>query len=202
MIVKGFKFGSILHLSVGAVALFVFQTSAARGFLTGETAVVGVVLADALYILLAILGIGVLLEKYPKARRFLNIGGGVIIAFFGLAKLLSLIGIVLLPSLSLAADAPRSSALVYALLITLSNPMTILFWTGAFSAQLASNKMQKRDMYFFGLGAVLSTVVFASLIAAIGALSGSYLPAWLQLALNGVVGALLIFFGVRTALKK
>ena len=107
-----------------------FQTSAARGFLTGETAVVGVVLADALYILLAILGIGVLLEKYPKARRFLNIGGGVIIAFFGLAKLLSLIGIVLLPSLSLAADAPRSSALVYALLITLSNPMTILFWTG------------------------------------------------------------------------
>jgi threonine/homoserine/homoserine lactone efflux protein len=200
MIFRGFKFGSLLHLAVGPVSLFVFQTSSSSGMLSGETAVLGVLLADSAYILLAILGIGALLEKYPKARTYLNIVGGTVLAFFGLAKLLALLGVSIVPSLSLAGTVAPSQAFLYALLVTLSSPMTIVFWAGAFSAQLAQNGLARRDMYLFGIGAALSTAVFATLVAAIGAVSGAFLPGWAIEALGGLVGALLIFFGVRTAL--
>jgi threonine/homoserine/homoserine lactone efflux protein len=200
MVFKGFKFGSLLHLSLGPVSLFVFQTSVASGLPSGAMATLGVVAADALYILLSILGIGALLEKYPRARKYLNIIGGAVLVFFGLAKLLALAGVRIVPSLSLASNAAPAQAFVYALLVTLSSPMTIVFWAGAFSAQLASSGLVRRDMYLFGLGAVLSTAAFISVIAAIGAVSGVFLSEWLMSALSGLVGALLIFFGLRTAL--
>lgn len=200
MIFRGFKFGSLLHLAVGPVSLFVFQTSSSSGMLSGETAMLGVLLADSAYILLAILGIGALLEKYPRARTYLNIVGGAVLAFFGLAKLLALLGVSIIPSLSLAGTVAPSQAFLYALLVTLSSPMTIVFWAGAFSAQLAQNGLARRDMYLFGIGAALSTAVFVTLVAAIGAVSGAFLPGWAIEALGGLVGALLVFFGVRTAL--
>ena len=63
MIVKGFRFGMILQLAIGPMCIFIFQTSIKYGFLQAEQGVIGTAIVDSLEILLAILGVGMILEK-------------------------------------------------------------------------------------------------------------------------------------------
>ena len=72
MIVKGFRFGMILQLAIGPMCIFIFQTSIKYGFLQAEQGVIGTAIVDSLEILLAILGVGMILEKSKKAEFILK----------------------------------------------------------------------------------------------------------------------------------
>ncbi len=87
------------------------------------------------------------------------------------------------------------------LLLTLSNPLTILFWAGVFSTKLAEENFQRNQVYTFGGGAVLSTAVFLSVVSLLGSLMNAYVPQTFISVLNGLVGLVLIVFGLRTMFK-
>ena len=57
-------------------------------------------------------------------------------------------------------------------------------------------------MYSFGLGAVLSTLLFLALIAGAGNFLNHFMNPFLLNTLNIIVGLLLIGFGIKTAFKK
>jgi threonine/homoserine/homoserine lactone efflux protein len=88
------------------------------------------------------------------------------------------------------------------LVLTLSNPLTILFWAGVFSTKLAEENFQRGQVYAFGGGAVLSTAFFLSLVSFLGSLMNARVPAIFIQALNFTVGLVLVGFGLRTMLKK
>lgn len=199
MILKGFRFGILLQFAVGPVCLFLFQTAVSSGLQPALTGVIGVSLADGLYIALAIFGLGALIRKNTRLQNSFRRFGATIVILFGLSTLLGAFGISILPSLPLQT-AGIQSIFVKALLLTLSNPMTILFWTGVFSAKIAEDKLNKKAITAFGLGAVLSTLVFLSSVSFLGSRIAGFLTPNLLLVFNTAVGIILMGFGLKILL--
>lgn len=195
---KGLRLGMLLQLAVGPVCLYIFQTASAKGLPDALAGVMGVALADGVYILAAILGIATLIEK-KGVKKGLNNFGALILLIFGVNIILGVFRLGFIPSID-TGTLPTGS-FVYALLLTLSNPLTILFWAGLFSSRIARENMKKKDIYQFGLGALTSTIIFLSAVAAVGNFAGIWLPALAISILNVGVGAALIIFGIRMLFK-
>ncbi len=200
MMIKGFKFGLLLQFAVGPVCLFIFQTAISTGLKPALLGVLGVTLVDALFIAAAILGLGTLLKANPKIQHFIQLFGGIIVMVFGLSTLLGAFDISFLPSFSLAAGDP-GNIFQHTMLLTLSNPLTILFWAGVFSAKLAEENLGQIDMIKFGTGAVLSTLVFLSAVSVLGNTLSVIISPIILKSFNGAVGVLLVGFGMRTLNK-
>ncbi len=195
---RGFRFGLMLQLAVGPVCLFVLRTAVGQGFAPALTAMAGVALADGLYIALAIAGVATALRK-PRLRKALRLFGAAVLALFAVDTALAAFGLGLLPAM---APSSGRGGFAGALALTLSNPLTILFWSGVFSARIAQDGLSGRGVAAFGAGALAATVVFLSAVAAIGAWSGSWLPAAVLRAFQLLVAAALLAFSVRLLLQK
>ncbi len=202
MLLKGFRLGMLLQIAVGPVCLFIFQTAAVSGFFAAQGGVAGVALIDALYIFAALLGIGTLIEKRPGLKTALKYAGAAVLILFGINLVVDTFWTGFLPALSLSDNAGAGSAFLRAALITLSSPLTILFWAGVFSQRAAEQASDRRGMALYGFGAVLSTLVFLTAVAALGGLTHTFLSDTVILILNLIVGLVLIGFGIRTAIKK
>ena len=199
MITKGFRFGMILQLAIGPVCLFIFQNGASSGFWAAFSGVLGTALIDGSEILLAILGVGAILQRSKNARIVLKYGGAAILILFGAANILGVFGMDILPALSVG----RSDNVFWqTALLALSNPLTILFWAGVFAAKIVDENMEKQDLNGFGFGCVLSTLFFLTLVSIVGALSRIVLPQTVIAALNVMVGCVMILFGVKNIRKK
>ena len=201
MLFKGFRFGMLLQLAVGPVALFIFQVAALSGVQAAYTGVMGAVVVDGIFIVAAIMGIAAIIEK-RQAAFILKVFGALILIVFGLSTLLGIFGFSFIPSLNLAQSADTGTVFKRAVLITASSPLTILFWAGVFSAKVAEEKMARNEIYIFGIGALLSTIFFLSVVVIFGNFSGKFLPDFAISLMNAIVGLLLIFFGVKMFFKK
>ncbi len=196
---KGFRFGMLLQLAVGPVCLFVLQSASAKGFWAALSAAAAATLVDATFIALAILGVAAVVER-PNVKRRLKLAGAVVLLLFGGATVLGAFGIPVLPGLNLSAGGLHP--FTGSLLLTLSNPLTILFWAGVFAGKVAELNLEKRGVWLFGAGALASTAVSLTVVSLLGGLLGALLPELVIQVLNGLVGAALVFFGIRMALPK
>ncbi len=195
----GIRFGLLLQLAVGPVCLFVFRTGAEHGWWRGLTAACGVALADAAYIALACLGVTRWIEG-GRMQRSLRYVGAAIIAVFAVDVFLSGVGASLLPSFAPSARGfGESSAFLAAVVLTASNPLTILFWAGVFSAKVAAERHGRRELWLFSLGCVAATVVFLALVSAAGALLWRWVPELGLKALNVGVGFALLYYAAKLA---
>ncbi|MEI4770040.1 LysE family transporter [Psychrobacillus sp. FJAT-51614] len=198
MIWKGFQFGLFLQIAVGPVCLFIFQTAATSGFYIAEIGVLGVTIVDVFYIIAAIFGIGALLNKFKKLKSFIHYFGAAVLIIFGISNIIEFFSSSPITILEQSAG----NTLWKALLLTLSNPLTILFWAGVFSTKIGEENIKQKDLYFFGFGAVLSAFVFLTIISMLG----SYLTILLEpnviMGLNLFVGIVLLLFGVKNLVSK
>ena len=201
MIFKGFRFGMLLQLAVGPVCIFIFQMASLRGFQAAATGVLGVSIIDGLYILAAILGIASIIEG-KNTKIILKIFGAVVLFIFGMSTVLSVFNISFLPSLSIQNISNSNSVFFHAIILTVSNPLTIIFWAGVFSTKIAEENLKRRDIYVFGFGTLLSTIFFLSLIALAGSFTKTFFPSYVIQILNLIVGFLLIYFSIRMVIKK
>jgi threonine/homoserine/homoserine lactone efflux protein len=191
----------LLQFAVGPVCLFIFQTASIQGFYAAEAGMLGVAVMDGLFILAAILGIASVIEK-KNIRRSLKVFGAIILLIFGMNLVFSLVDINLLPGLRIADSSGTNNAFVYAVILTVSSPLTILFWAGVFATKIAEDSIGRKDIYAFGLGALLSTVFFLTLIALAGSLTQGFVTPIVMKAMNFTVGILFMYFAVKMILKK
>lgn len=201
MILKGLKFGMILQIAVGPVCLLIFQTSIALGLVAALTGVLAVTLIDTLFILAAIWGIGSLLERNNNLKIFIKYFGAFVLMLFGLSTILGALGISILPTINFFTQNTSESVFVKLIILTLSNPLTILFWAGVFSTKIVEENMNTSEMYYFGIGAVLSTILFLSSISVLGQFINVFVSDTMMTFLNIIVGMVLIAFGIKTAKK-
>ncbi len=201
LILQGLRFGMLLQLSIGPVFVLVLQTAVGGGFFAAEGAVLGAALIDAVYIAAAIWGLGALINRSEGLGRALRLIGAGVLILFGLITVLGAFKISILPRLGFSPDAQAGNAFFKALLLTLSSPLTIVFWAGVFAAKMGEERMEQKQAFLFGAGAVLSTLLFLTLIALLGGTLGAFISGMLMDALNILVGMLLIGFGIRTAVK-
>lgn len=200
MIVKGLRFGMALQLAVGPLCFLTFRTATERGFAAGIWVALSVTLADALFVTLSGLGAAAALKR-AKVRTTVIWTGSLVLCLFGLNIILGAFGVVLLPGLDLFG-ASGGSPFGQGFLLTVSNPLTIVFWGGVFTAQIAQNNWNRRQLSLFAAGCVLSTLLSLTLVAALGTAASGFLPELAIQILNILVGAALIFYGIRLPMKK
>lgn len=201
MIIKGFKLGMMLQLAIGPVCLFIFKVGGNKGLITAELAVLGVTLIDALYIMMAISGIASFINK-ERVKQIFKLLGAIIVAIFGLNIIIGTFGWEVLPNLNLLGQIKTENTFFEGLVLTASNPLTILFWAGVFSSKIAEENLTRRDVYFFGLGSVLSTIFFLTAIAVIGSITRYFLPVEIISTMNFIVGLVLVYFAFRMFIRK
>lgn len=200
MLMKGFKFGMLLQLTVGPVCLFIFQSALAQGFYTAETGVLGVFLVDGLYILAALLGIASIIDK-RNVQSVLKIFSSLVLFIFGTNMILSQLDVHIWPVLSFEENFNSNSVFFRTFFLTVSNPLTILFWAGVLGSKIAEDNLQRKELYIFGLGALFSTLVFLTLVALIGSFAKLIVNQLLIQILNLFVGILLILFSLKLFIK-
>ncbi|WP_411676006.1 LysE family translocator [Caproicibacter sp.] len=196
LVMQGLRFGMLLQLSIGPVCLLVFQTSLGRGFRRALLLILAVALVDAAYIGLAVAGVSALLRR-NRVQKAVRLFGGIILIVFGLNLALGAFHFQLLPQISLFSVSNESNLFFQGILLTASNPLTIVFWSGVFSAKVARSDSGTKNLLLFGSGCVLATLFFLGAVAALGRTVGSFLPPTVLTALNVSVGAAIIAFGVR-----
>jgi threonine/homoserine/homoserine lactone efflux protein len=201
MIIKGFRFGILLQLAVGPMCILVFNTSASEGILSGLVLVSAITLVDGLYILLSGLGIASIMKNI-QIQRMIKLFGCAVLMLFGISMITGALGINLLPRFLLLSAQSQENFFLKGLLLTASNPLTILFWSGVFSTQVIQHKLNKLQLFYFGLGCILSTLSFLSIIALLGTIVSSFLPQNIMTGMNIVVGVLLILFGIKLLISR
>lgn len=201
VIFNGYKFGMLLQIAIGPVCFYIFKLATMNGFLIAMTGVMSAFLLDTLFVLGAIKGIAVLLES-RRMQNLIKYFGSLVLLIFGIISILSQFDIHFLPALVEQNVSSANNAFIQTAIITLSNPLTIIFWAGVFSAKISEGNLGSKDVYIFGLGAVLATLSFLSLIALTGSYTTTFLSPQAIKIINILVGFILMYFGFKILMKK
>lgn len=195
----GLKFGMLLQLAVGPMCLMVFNTAKNVGFLVALTLVLAIALVDAFYIVLASIGVSKILEK-PKIKRIFKIIGSLVLIIFGINIILNVFNINIIPGLNLKPTS--SNIFIQGLILTLSNPITIVFWGSVLTTKIIEDNLNKKELAIFSIGLVSSTIIFLTFVAVLGTMLSSFIPENISNILNIMVGILIVFFGIKMMFKK
>ena len=195
----GLKFGMLLQLAVGPMCLMVFNTAKNVGFLVALTLVLAIALVDAFYIILASLGVSKILDK-PKIKKAFKIISSLVLIIFGANIILNVFNINIIPGLNLKPTS--SNIFLQGLILTLSNPITIVFWGSVLTTKIIEDKLNKKELTRFSVGLVSSTLIFLTFVAVLGTMLSSFIPENVSKIMNIIVGILIIFFGIKMLFKK
>jgi threonine/homoserine/homoserine lactone efflux protein len=166
----------------------------------GLFAVLAVTLVDYLYITLAFVGVGKLLER-QRVKRILGTVSSAVLMLFGAMMIVSTARAPAAGSAVGAGPSNHGASFLSAFLLTISSPLTIVFWTSLFAAKAIERSCSKAELVLFGLPAGLSTFVFLGLAVVVFSSVKASIPALVITILNVVVGALLVAYGVMRLVK-
>ncbi len=190
---NGLITGLILQLAIGPVFFFIINLALQKSLLDGLIAVTAVTIVDYLYITLAILGIGKLLEK-KKIKKAFGIISSIVLIIFGLFIIKSIAGGNIATTSNLQS-ASLLTSFSSTFLLTISSPMTIVFFTSLFATKAVEYNYTKRELYLFGFATGLATLLFMGTSVVILSLLKETVPTMLIQTLNLIVGFLLIGYG-------
>jgi threonine/homoserine/homoserine lactone efflux protein len=194
--VQGLGFGLILQISVGPVCVAVLHKGVTQGFRHAFSMVWGAALVDAFYILLSVVGVSALLKIGP-AQAIVGAAGALLLAYFGIRY-------VLAPAAKSGVEHSGDSlfkSFTFGVGLTLTNPLTILFWAGVLGAIMSTHTFgQTWGVAYFAAGCVAATLLFLTAVAVAGHYLERVLTERLSLWLNRIVGLFLIGFAFKLAI--
>jgi len=192
---NGFLTGLLLQIAIGPVFFFILNIALQRTVIDGLSAVLAVTLVDYLFITLAVLGVGKLLEK-PKIKTVLGVVSSIVLVGFGIAMVLMIKQTALGNSTATTPESGYLTSFMSAFALTISSPLTIVFWTSLFAAKAIEKGYQKKELVLFGIAAGFATCVFLGFSVALFATIKASVPVMLLRTANTAVGTLLIGYGI------
>lgn len=201
MVAKGFRLGMLLQLSIGPVFMLVFHAAGTSGFLSGLAVVLAATMVDLFYMSVAGTGVVSLLKKTKIFRIFKIFGFGVLF-IFGIHTITNALHHPLLPEINLFSSINSRSYFLQGILVTASNPLTILFWSGVYSLEAAKQNFNKKQLISFATGCVLATILFLTTVSATGSLFNIFFSPLIITCLNIIVGIILILLSFQFLFKK
>jgi len=189
---RGFKTGLILQFAIGPVFIFVMNIAVQHSLSDGIAAVAGVTAADYVYIALSVVGVGKLLEN-DRIKRALGFIAPAVLLLFGMYMLYS---VLFAGSAENAVRNNPSSGFLSAFALTISSPLTILFWSGIFASRAVEYGLTRRELAVFAFAAGLATFAFLGCGVLILSSAAAVIPDMVISALNISVAVLLIGYGV------
>lgn len=183
--------GLILQLAIGPVFFFIANLTIQKTFFDGLAGVAAVTLVDYFYITLSILGIGKLLED-ERTKKIFGIISSIVLIIFGIFIIKNVINTNISATIN-TKSLFYSFASVF--LLTISSPMTIVFFTSIFTAKALEYNYSQKELFIFGFGTGLATFLFMGASIIILTMVKGTVPILLIQALNIIVGCLLIIYG-------
>ena len=195
----GLKFGMLLQLAIGPMCLLVFNTAKNMGFINALSLVSAIALIDAFYIYLAGIGVSRLLLQ-ERVKICVSVIGAFVLCLFGINMILEAVGRDIV--LHISSDSDVQSVFVQGLILTLSNPLTIVFWGTVLTQKMIKEQLRRSELIFFSAGLVSATVFFLTGIAILGTEMKEFLPDTISNGMNVVVGVVIVYFGIKMFLNK
>jgi threonine/homoserine/homoserine lactone efflux protein len=200
IMLDGFLAGLILQIAIGPVFFFILNLSLQRTIIDGLSAVVAVTIVDYFFITLAVLGVGQLLEK-PRIKLGLGITSSIVLILFGIIMILSIHQTSPMVTPNSVIESNYLASFIAAFLLTISSPLTIVFWTSLFAAKAIERGYAQNQLIFFGLAAGLATLVFLGASVTLLSSIRASIPLMLLKICNIGVGSLLIIYGIIRLIK-
>lgn len=191
--INGLLTGLTLQFAIGPVFFFIMNLVLQKSSLDGVAGVLAVTLVDYLYISLSIIGIGKLLE-HKKIKTTFGIVSSLVLIGFGLLTLRGAIaGTILKNTISTSSNILTSFTSVF--FLTISSPMTILFFTSLFTTKAVEYNYTKRELVRFGFGTGFATFLFMGSSVLLFSFLRGTIPTFIVQTLNGIIGCVLVGYG-------
>jgi threonine/homoserine/homoserine lactone efflux protein len=198
VIKNGLFTGFVIQLAIGPIFFFVINLTLQKTILDGLMGVFAATIVGYIYIALSAFGIGKLLENKKTSKIFAAISSIVLIIFGGIIIKGALSSGV---SDSVINTSSLFSSFTSVFLLAISNPLSIVFFTSLFSTKAIEYNYTKKELYFFGLGTGLSTLIFMGGAVLIFSLLKGTIPTIVMQILNIIVGILIIGYGTMRLVK-
>ncbi len=195
---NGIFTGLIINLAIGPLFFFIINLALQKTILDGLIGALALTMVSYIYIALATFGIGKLFENKKIKKIFVIISPIVLIIFWGII-IKGVIGSWISTTVHGSANLVSSFTSVF--LLAISNPMSIVFFTGLFSAKAIEYNYTKKNLYSFGFGVGLSTLIFTSWAVLVFWLFKGTIPSIIIQILNIAVGILIIGYGIIRLVK-
>ena len=200
VLLKGFITGLILQVAIGPVFIFTLNIALQHGLMNGLSAVLGVTAVDYLYIISAIIGVGKILE-IEKIKRIFSIVSSIVLIIFGAVLLKSGIQFSLSGSF-LIKETSLIKSFMSTFILTISSPLTIVFWAGIFTNKTIEYSLNKRELMVFGLSAGAAALVFLGISVSVLSCFNTRIPGIVFQILNIFVGSILAGYGIIRIIKE
>ncbi|HTK09802.1 MAG TPA: LysE family transporter [Ktedonobacteraceae bacterium] len=191
---RGVLIGLSIAAVVGPMSILCIQRTLRRGFPYGIVSALGIATADGLYGCIAGFGLTVISGFLVHQQLWVHGLGGLFLLYLGCKSLLS-------PPATHAASTIKASGFVGAyvstLLLTLTNPMTILSFAAIFAGLgVAGNKNDTLTALLVVCGVFLgSTIWWLILTGGVSLLRDRFTALWL-LWINRISGVAITLFGL------
>jgi len=190
---NGLMTGMVLQLAVGPVFFFIVNLALQKTIFDGLAGAIAVTLADYVYITLAIVGIGKLLE-HKEVKKIFGIISSVVLILFGIVMIKGIVTSNINTSATIYS-ANVLASFISVFLLTISSPLTIVMWTSLFAAKTIEYNYSKKELFIFGFSTGLATLIFMGGAVILFSVIRGSVPVQLIQLLNLIVGCLLIGYG-------
>jgi threonine/homoserine/homoserine lactone efflux protein len=196
--------GLLLNITPGPDMLYVIGRSTAQGTRAGAAAALGIGAGCFVHIAAAALGLSAILSASATAFTIVKVMGAAYLVYVGLSLLWSLRRTAISSDAAMLKPVSLRSVFTQGFLTNALNPKVALFFL-AFVPQFIDVSSPHASLAFLLLGLVFNfTGTLWNLLVAwfaartIGGLKTTRFAAWL----NGCVGAVFVYLGVRLAFAK
>lgn len=190
---QGISVGMALQIAIGPVFFFIMGLALKNGPGVGLAAVLGVTLVDYLFILLALAGLGVVFENEQRKRIF-GLAASIVLMIFGALMVQSGLQEITVQKASPALDPWQG--FLSAFLLTISSPLTIVFWMSVFASKSLELGLTRRQQIIFGLGAGLATFLFLGTASLLVSLGKQGIPESLAAWGNLIIGIIIMVYAI------
>jgi threonine/homoserine/homoserine lactone efflux protein len=193
--VRGLLIGLSVAATIGPMSILCIQRTMSKGFFYGLVSGVGIATADGLYGCVAGFGLTIVAAFLVQQQTWVHVVGGLFLLYLGIKTLLSK------PAERAAQATPTTNfagAYVTTLLLTLTNPLTILSFAAIFAGLGVGSGRQNNSMsaLLVVMGVFLGSLLWWCLLTGgVSLLRTRFTPRWL-LWMNRISGCVITIFGL------
>lgn len=194
-ILDGLLTGLLLQLALGPVFFYIVGITLDSTVVNVLCAIIAVTIVDFFYIWLAIIGVANIIQR-DRFSTIIRVLGSLILILFGAAIMHKGVVGVTQPQFTLEGAWTPIKSFTSCFVLTISSPMTIVFFSGIFSTKAIEKGYQKDQLYYFGFGTGSATFFFLTLsMLAIHFVKSGISNTIIQV-MYCIVGIVLIYYGV------
>ncbi|HET9921646.1 MAG TPA: LysE family transporter [Ktedonobacteraceae bacterium] len=199
-LIRGLIFGLSIAAVVGPMSVLCMQRTVNRGLLYGLVSGMGIATADGIYGSIAGFGLTVIISLLFSLQLWIHLLGGLFLIYLGVRTMLTK------PAERAAAAKANASnllgAYVSTLLLTLTNPLTILSFAVIFAGiGVGATQNSALSATLVVLGVFLGSALWwCFLTGSISLFRKRFTPTWL-LWINRISGSVIAIFGVLALLS-